>query len=199
MKITDRFSFGRYRGLTILEVYQGKPRIDKEMLEQYFNRKIEGIDPKSYGQNLLREVLTLEISDTLIRVVPFGLAFNKDYSETINLIFSSSNIAFNRSLGEYTHFQDFIGYKWSKNGIKEILTAGGCPEYINWCINEIDGFFIDPSELITLESYQVFRYTGIEVKQKVDDIYVYKAVNSPSEFNFPLTTIQANELNSEMQ
>lgn len=194
MKINDKLTFGKYCGLTILEVFQGPSEIDKDLIEQYLSRQIEGVDPRSYGQKLIHQIFSFEISDTLIRATPlFDTDLSKDFTKIFSSIFKSDSVKFDRSLGEFTPFQDFIGWKRNDMGEKQILTACGNPDYIDWCIKKVKGFYIDPQELVALEDYLVFRYRGIDVKHQIDDIYTYVAENEFSEYSFPISTIQINQ------
>lgn len=199
MKINDKLTFGKYCGLTIREVYQGPSKIDKDLIKQYIGRQIEGIDPRSYDQKLINEIFSFEISDTLIRATPlFDNDFSKDFTRIINSIFKSGSIKFDRSIGEFIPFQDFIGWNRNDMGEKRILRACGNPDYIDWCIRKVKGFYIDPQELVSLENYLVFRYRGIDIKHQVDDIYTFVAENEFSEYSFPISTIRINELKAEI-
>ena len=195
MTIDESFKFGKYKGLTIKEVYQGTNFIKKDLLKGYLLEKIATADPNISSDNFIVEIMDFEISDTLIRVTPCMEDFNGNWTKTIENLFQDGNSWVDRLIGN-TSLDDFNIKKYSLGKEKPELT-GGNPEYIEWCIKNVDYFFIDSEELSELQNLDVHVFIGIEVKHKIEDIYEYKPRIKIIKHNFKVEIINTNKVKFE--
>lgn len=172
MNIDDVFSFGKYKGLTIREVFQGTNSINNDLLKSYLLEKIALLDSNLANDFFLLDVLKFEISETLIRATPDTQNYNGNFAKNIENIFIEPDSYTNRFICP-TSLDEYNLKKYSINKHKPELTSGN-PEYIDWCIKNVDFFFMNPEELLELQNLDVFVFAGIEVVHKIEDIYEYK-------------------------
>lgn len=96
-----------------------------------------------------------------------------------------------------TSFEEFIAVKKTDNTEDKRLICGGSPEYINWCINTVDWFYIDPEDIGKFQKMSVFRFKEMEVTFKIEDIYSYKPHFTSEKYVFPTSTIRTNKMKYE--
>ena len=87
MGLDDYFRFGKYKGLTLREVYQGSEVVDRALLKAYILHKIESPNL----QDNVAEFMTYEVSDTLLRVkcdlFDEEHSQSEDFTKTIEKLF----------------------------------------------------------------------------------------------------------------
>ena len=194
MQINDQLDFGKYKGLSLQKIYQGVTSIDKELIKQYIKQKLT--TDQSVDQSwIIAELLDFEISDTLIRATPFDAQINGNYEKQIAGLFKKGTTFLERLVG-VTSFEEFIAIKKGEHNTNDI--CGGSPEYINWCINTIEWFYIDPDDLEELIEMPVFRFKEMEVKFKIEDIYSYKPHFYTEQYQFPIPTVEKNRRKYEL-
>lgn len=191
MNINSKLTFGKYKGLTIKEIFQGSNKIDKYLIEKYLQEISNNWDSTKNQKGLISEILTFEISDTLIRATPHVPEFAGNFSQQIAALFRKETSYINRLLG--TSFEEFITVKKTEENADLTLTCGGNPEYITWCINKIDSFYIAPEELKKLQELPIFRFEKMVVVFKIEDIYTYEALFYNEKYVFAHSTVQKNQ------
>ena len=190
MQIDEHFRFGRYEGLTIREVYQGSEYADKELIKAYVVHKIEFPNV----QDTIFEEMTYEVGDTLLRV-KCGLfgddSLNEDLTGVIQDLFRDTTTWTDDQVGNISI--DNLNTKTAKQTDSIPKVGGGHPEYIDWCIRTVDGFYIDPDSIVELQSLTVFRLVGVKVNRKIEDIYEYGPKIKHDEFAFGQYTLRKNQ------
>jgi hypothetical protein len=106
MNISDCFNFGKYKGLTIKEVFQGTNFLNKDLVKGYLLEKIATADSTILSDHILVEIMDFEISDTLIRATPCVENLSVDWTINIENLFKNGNswadrLVGNISLDEY--------------------------------------------------------------------------------------------------
>lgn len=172
MSINEPLNFGKYKGLTIKEVYQGTNFLNKDLIKGYLLEKIATADSTILSEHILVDIMDFEISDTLIRVTPCVEDLFGNWTKNIENLFRNGNSWADRLIGNLS-LDEYNIKKHSLNKEK-IELADGNPDYIDWCINNVGFFFITPEELLELQNLEVYIFAGIEVKHKIEDIYEYK-------------------------
>lgn len=191
MQIDDIFDFGKYKGLTLQEVYQGTNSISKDVIKGYLLDKISTSDSSINSNAILFEIIDFEISDTLLRIHTSIDTLKINWTKILEGLFRNGTGILDRLSGN-SSIDDFNINKYSHSLSKPELTSGN-PEYLEWCISNVDKFYIDPESIIELENMVVYRFEGIEVKFKIDDIYQYKSKIVFQKRDFSKTTIHLNQ------
>jgi len=171
MIIDDTLDFGKYNGLTVREVYQGSNEINKELLKSYLKQRIEKPDANN-DCSVLVEFANFEISATLLRITPVSDDLKGNWTSTIEGFFKDVYEPTTKWVFEIESLDD-VNKQFSKDKEKVAVTNGN-PSYIEWCIKNVDDFYLTPDTLSQLSEMNYFRFIGIEVLLKVDDIYEYK-------------------------
>lgn len=191
MQIDSQFYFGKYKGLTIREVIQGTEKLNRELIKGYISEKITNNPSNAFVSSFLSEIMNFEISDTLLRLPPLKELFNVNWSKTIEDLLKNSNSWADRLIGNES-LDDFNIKKFSVDRNKPEL-AGGNPEYIEWCIKNVNDFFIEIDQIEELQLLDVYRFIGIEVSHKIDDIYEYKPTIRIEKYLFSKETTEINQ------
>lgn len=172
MRLHDKFTFGKYKGLSLEEVFRGKNSINKELMISYLEHRISLVDaevPELFKQYSWIWLMNFEISETIMRVTPIidNYELKKECSESLEKLFAEDPIM-NLIVDCYS-LDEYSTNKFSKK--KEIIS--GNPSYIYWCIENINSFYVDKSALEHLEKNIIYKYKGIKITHKVEDIYEY--------------------------
>lgn len=191
MGIDDCFYFGKYKNLSVREVYQGTNNISRKLLRKYLEEKIKTLPKNELHDTFLLEAFDLEISDSLIRVIPILDDFKGNWSKEVEKILKNSNSWTDKLVGNIS-IDDFNAKVYSTGKEKPEITDGN-PEYIQWCIETIDDFYIEQDDLNELQLLDIHRFKGIEIIHKIDDIYEYKPKYQVEKYNFPDDIMEINE------
>lgn len=175
MKLNERFSFGKYKGLTLQEVYQGTQSIDNELLKAFVRHRLSEIDKLNPNA-----AFTFEVSDTLIRIKSVALkTIDFDLTETLNELFIEKiedRFIDRMSLDDF----NIVTAKQDEN-IPRV--SGGQPGYITWCIKNLD-FYVDLDSIESLKTLCFFQYSGVNFSKKFEDIYEYYPIVKENIFLF---------------
>jgi len=172
MTIEQSFKFGKYKGLTIREVFQGTNFINIDLLKNYIFEIITKTDSEISSDYFFLDVLDFEISETLIRAKPCTENYSGNFAKNIENLFSDANSSASRFVG-ILNLDEFNIKNYSLNKEKPVLACGN-PDYIEWCIRNVDFFYMNPEELSSLQELDVYLFIGISVEHKIEDIYEYK-------------------------
>ena len=191
MELDDHFYFGKYKGLTLREVYQGSEHVDRELLKAYIIHKIE--TPNL--QDMIAEFMTYEVSDTLLRVkcdlFDDEDSLNEDLAHTIEKLFRDTITWTDDQIGNLS-IDNFNTKRASQRNSIPIV-GGGHPEYIDWCIRSVDEFNVNPDAIVELQSLTVFRLLGIKITRKLEDIYEYGPKVGHEKFSFSERVLEKNQ------
>ena len=190
MGIDDKYHFGLNKGLTLKEVYQGTPEIDRKLLKDFLLKCLKSkLVPKSEEFSLFE----LKIDEDKIEVIPEIFNPEISYSEQnqvyLGNIAEKIEIYFNHFFnpnwyGIITHFQEFNSGK---------CVIGGNPEYILWCINKAEDFNIDLTTLRELESLKVYRLKRLKLEMTKLNHYKYTTIIEEEFFKFKIQLFPSNQ------
>lgn len=207
MNLHDIFTFGKYKGLTLKEVYQGTANLNRDLVKKYLINTVDSElkiinsvvtvgdftssviedskisisetvemklkDTESYkNKKHLTEIMNFEIEDTYLKGVTIHKNLGNDWTESIEKLFSNRNNLMEISLG-YMSFNDFNTKVYS-SGKEKTEIAEGDPQYISWCIENIDKFYVDVDDFDELQKLEVYKFIGIEITHRIEDAYYYK-------------------------
>ncbi len=190
MEIDDRFNFGKYRGYSLREVYQGMDQIENALIKEYILDKVLGEYRNIIDFPVLAEIIKLELSETLIRVKSNVDDTNGFWKNKLEGVLRNGNTRYDRMIGNISldrlsNLKNFEDDEYS-------LFREGSPGYIEWCIKNIDYFSIEPDDLMRLQTLDVFCFLGIEISYKIEDIYEYKPILIAIKHQFSPEIIEIN-------
>lgn len=145
------------------------------------NSKISTPEPVNMKQKDMRgyknkehlvEIMNFEIEDTYLKAVAIhSNIVQKDWVESIEKLFSNKD---NLS-PQYMSLKNFNIQIYSSSKEK-IEIAEGDPQYIEWCIKNIERFYVDIEDMIELQELDVYKFIGIEVSPRdfPEGVYDYK-------------------------
>ena len=183
MKLDDQFKFGQYTGLSLKEVYQGNPNIDKALLKSYLDSCIKDANvPKPDKFQYLNLLITEE------EILVFPEIFNEEEPESLENIIHLGDL----SLLIENYFSTFFNKNWygivehfeKFNHKRDTQVIGGDPEYIEWCIGKGKKFSVDNEVKRQLELLMVHRLQGIRVIKTGNNRYKYQTIISTENFKF---------------
>lgn len=192
MKIDETFYFGKYKNLSIKEVYQGTNNINRKLIKGFLKERIKTLEKNELNDTFFLEAFDFEISDSIIRAVPKLNDFKGNWANEIEKLFINRNNSWLDILLSNISIDDYNVKVYSIKKSKLEITSGN-PEYIEWCIESIDNFYIEQHELKELQLLDIFRFKGIEIIHKIDDIYEYKPKYQVEKYRFPENVIAINE------
>lgn len=191
MNLDEHFTFGKYKGLTLSQVYQGTQSINGDLLKAFIESRILEVNktnPKSH--------FTSEVSDSLIRINSVALnSIIFDLTDILNDFFMDRKEI--KYLG-YMSLDD-LNSQTANEGVSSPIVVGVQPEYINWCIQNIPHFYVEQGYIEHLQSLPVCRFRGIKVNRKIDDICEYVSVIETQKYDFNESTLEKNEENCEKE
>jgi hypothetical protein len=190
MYLNSKFTFGKYEGLTLKEVYQGTLNPDKNVIQAFLNKILN---------TRYKALETCKLTDKFLFIDKFTVVNNFIYvdggldpysldegiAESIevpiieNEIKNYINTFFQPSwLGVLENLQDFNSKQIEKKNI------GADPTYIEWCIKEVNSFIIHYSTMKELEKLSIAEIKGIEILWIDDNIYEYAPLIETRKFKF---------------
>jgi len=185
--LTRRFHFGKYRGLTLQQVYQGTDNISKKLISSYVKHVLENDEDALNKAILLNRIFTFEINDTTIHTKPIQKNIKGNFSQRIEQIFSVRNNPSDKTYIDTLDNFNITSYSLNRTAVE---LAGGNPEYIIWCLNKLDHFFIHSME--DLYSLEINRFRGIKVKCIGEQTYEYEPIIVKEQRNLPQALIDFN-------
>ena len=178
MDINTPLIFGRYKGLTIREVFTGNKNIDKDLLSAYLVWRVEKGDVENVDNEITSNLFNFEIDRNTIKLIPTLPDFNVDSTKSLESFFVSGD-SLEAKLVNFS--LDAFCYDVYLKPNDPKLVIGGVPEYIVWCIKTINRFFINPDQIEQLEADGVNRFVGINVLYTGEKTYEYtpKVIHEP--------------------
>jgi hypothetical protein len=191
MLLDQKFGFGKYCGLTLKEVYQGTQDISRDLVKSYVDFVLKNDDDILNKNTPLCKLMSFEVSENLIQIKSYKnkkvLKYN--WTERIENVFRLRNNHLDRSYIDSLDQFNITQYSKDK---KSIVIAACNPEYIAWCLVNLDNFSIDEDILEKLLSLEIYRFTGIKVSHNANDIYEYKSDIITSKSTFSQKVIDIN-------
>ena len=187
MKPTDQFNFGKYKGLTLKEVYLGTPIELETMID--FMHYVLNEDPMShYESTIVPSVYTciigFEVFEDQIVVEPmYSKPWVDDSDERIALgdicnelkiyfMEISNKIKWRGMTGEKLAIESYNLERDSK------ICLGPDVGYINWCIENVAGFSIWQDDLEYLKSQEQNEYLGVNFECIKENAYRWSWIKS---------------------
>lgn len=176
-EINSTLNFGKYKGLTIQQIYQGTLKIDKFVVRDYLNSILnaenfrdwaffdnnELIDRFDLSNNLIEligEIADNELPKGKKNRVLFG-NIEKDLTNFINQHFKPSFLGV---LPDISSFND-------KNNLPTIV--GGSPEYLQWCEANIEDFSLSSKCKSSLNKIGFSKLIGFQLMYIGNEKYEY--------------------------
>ena len=187
MKPTDQFNFGKYKGLTLKEVYLGTP-IELETMIDFMHYVLNEEPMSHYESTIVPSVYTciigFEVFKDQIVVEPmYSKPWEDDFDERIGLgdicnelklyfIEISNKIKWRAMTGEKLAVENYNLAGDSK------ICLGPDDGYINWCIENVAGFSISRDDLEYLEAQKQNKYLGVNFECIKENVYKWSWIKN---------------------
>jgi hypothetical protein len=212
-----KFEFGHFKGLTLLEVYRGSGPVSRIIIKYLFENKLHEFTPFGTASehnfriacdgrfvHMLPLKHELDMSDDKGDLSDYKNNYeenfkmiNEFFKNILSIEFSRYNknanaivIDLNKIVfyDKITH-QELV-FKISNEFDK--LTFRGSPAYIDWCINNIDTFYVSPDTLDSIEKVDVCVFDKFELEKTSDTLYKIMQYQKKYTYRFPEKTKQVN-------
>ncbi|PRY87075.1 hypothetical protein [Mongoliibacter ruber] len=176
-EIDTELGFGRYRKLTIQEVYQGTLQINKYLIRDYLNHILNSKDFIEWGFFEKSEFIEgFDFRDEKIRVIGEILNHDKALGPQ-NQVFIGN---IEKELRGYInqHFQkNFLGILTDISRFNDILKSpipiGGAPDYLKWCEQNVDDFKLSVKCKNKLSKMSYAKLVGMDIMYIGNETYEY--------------------------
>lgn len=194
-----QFDFGQYIGLTLQEVYQGSVAIDGIFIEKYLD---EILNQRNNTLKLFDEldlIENFEISQSKIQINGEIFDCEEPYSKSNSVHFG--NIQSKLEAFINNHFNaNMSGALFSVKAFNKkldlVTRIGGDPEYIAWCIKNVEDFQVDKETLDFLQTLPIVKWQGFNLLYVGNETYEYHTKLNIEYFQFNQQTFQLIERNS---
>lgn len=209
MQLQERFTYGKYKGLQLIEVYRGTLNIDRQLLKAYVNYLLNGEVwhhfAKNFGSSAFNCVDEFHVTEQEIRTLGLihedknGVEINEfvtfiyDVERDIEYCLTIGNQIVGYEIGGFCSLAEF-----SRN-YDVRLVVGADPGYLSWCIENIKEFYIPTTEIEQLEKLRVSVFNGIHVFRKEDGLYEYFPDMDVKHYRFPDKIRQINQSKIEQK
>lgn len=183
MRLNDTLLFGKFKGLRIINVFQGTNNIDQDILSHYVRvmlniNSMQGLE-ETFGAPFSQLIDEFEVTNNKIKVVYGGKSDRKirignlenNLQEYLTMGQTAVGRIFFRSwnLNQPFSLEDVNALREKKSII------GAAPDYICWGIaNEnFKKFYIEPEDLEAMEGLEIYIFCGINVTHLGNDLYEY--------------------------
>jgi len=168
MQLHHWFGFGKYKGLTLQQVYQGTNHLDNNLVEAFLKFKVDA-DAAIITLNHTFFKID-EIGNAVIKIEPYDEDLKGDWSKSIESTFSEGRGIENFLRGNTTLDEFYTKHYRQSN--KTVL-AGGNPGYVDYIIKNFKNFWFSDDILKKLMSLDVYRFAGIKVTYIGNNTYEY--------------------------
>lgn len=172
-----KFEFGQYFGLTIQQVYQGTFSIDKAFIVQYldtvlnnWNNELELLPEKELIRNF-------EITETNITIhgdiddcdQPYSKENSCHFGNIQQILTTYLNNHFESNMrANLLSVKDF-GKNWDYP-----IHIGADPEYITWCMRNVEDFIIDEKTIDFLSKLPIAKWIGFDLMYIGNETYNFR-------------------------
>lgn len=170
MEIDERFGFGKYKGLTLREIYQGSEQVSQSFIKNYVFERIAN----PIIEFIVPGCMTFEVSNTLLRVyctLPDVRIEDEDLTKELEMFFADADSAIDCLSGNLSIDNFNINLSKSERIVPE--ATGGRPEYVEWCMRKVHSFYIKEITVNDLQSLPIYRLKGVKINRKIENIYEY--------------------------
>lgn len=181
MRLNDQFTFGKFEGIRLIDVYQGTPNIDRAILKEYIDYMFQSDDRWSYeaivGEPWFQVMDEVEVTENEIKIK--GLyAEPWSFSSEKRLKIGNIEVLLEDYLSRGNNikgglFGGFTSLEHLNKQMDEKYVIGAAPHYIVWCIMNVDGFYIDPEDLDAMEKFKIAEFKGFHVLYKGEQVFEY--------------------------
>jgi hypothetical protein len=176
-EIDTELGFGRYRKLTIQEVYQATLQIDKYLIRDYLNHILNSKDFNKWAFFDESEFIEgFDLRNEKICVI--GEIFNPEKPKGPQNQVCIGNIE--KKLHTYInqHFQkNFLGILSDISRFNDIVKSpmpiGGAPDYLKWCEKNVDGFKLSVECKNSLSKMSYAKLVGLDIMYIGNETYEY--------------------------
>jgi hypothetical protein len=186
MELDSKFTFGMYKGLTLQEVYQGTLTLNRRLLQAFLNKILNDIHPylpKSFHFEFIEKFVVTENTIEIIGTQEFwetGIDARGNSIGKLDEVYLGNIQDILKQIISY-HFND----NWL--GVLETVPAfnalqaerkviGGDPQYLLWCMKEVEGFHIHEKAMSELEKLPFCEFSGIDIMYKKHNSYEYTPI-----------------------
>lgn len=168
-ELDTMFTFGKYKGLSIKQVYQGSGNLEIKIWPLFVKIRIDFALDYNLNNVLKYEIdnsfVTLYYQDNLVSV--------EDWSKNLKFALADSleKDRGTMKLIDRPNFIDFYVNHYVNNNLKLIQIPVGDPYYIFWCINNVSKFFLSWNTLQELEALEVYKYSGVGITKIAEITY----------------------------
>lgn len=209
------FKFGKYAGLSTEQIYSGERNIDLTLLKYAIKQKVNTLKIKISDKESipLSQIFEFEISDTLIKITkksPFEFNnleliaksithFSDKYLENISLKHFSEGEVQKEILNGNKKYLNYCLHsvrfekEFDEEFILKPVITSGYPEYLVWCIKNVDWFFLHICHVEYLEKLPVNKFKEIKIEHKVDGIFEYLPLNNIISWKFDDEILELNQ------
>jgi hypothetical protein len=174
-EIDTRFHFGQYKGLSVQEVYQGTLNPDMSLITGYLKKILQFTDfPEMIWESEFIE--SVQFENNRFEIIGCIHDLEKPTSEENHMVFGNIqsqlqdfvNLSFKPSFrGSVMSIQKF-------NAERPIRTViGGDPEYLVWCMKELEEFQLSNECILQLAKLSICRLVGINIMYVGNETYEY--------------------------
>lgn len=176
-EINSTLNFGKYKGLTVQQVYQGTLTIDKYVIRDYLNAILNAEKFRDWAFFQKSEFIErFDLSDNVIEVI--GEIHNNELPEGKNNRVLIGNIENELTTFINQHYEpSFLGVLPDissfndKNNLPTIV--GGSPEYLKWCEENVDDFKLSVKCRSLLHKMSFSKLVGFQLMYIGDEKYEY--------------------------
>lgn len=198
--INDSLHFGKYEGFTIKEIFCGQKYLTQNFINDFLEFKLKDLK-FDIESNLKQEDVQVLIKD-------FEVLINNEL--TLNVELNTNNNTQDKTI---YNALDWIGYHLCLDDSKEGMEAFGSPndcieainnsngfkhkpssdaQYIDWCVQNLDTFFLAPDDLMLLQFEKCYHFYGVQLFT-APPIYHYKLNCTITTYKFDDKTIAINK------
>jgi hypothetical protein len=166
-ELNDKVDFGKYKGLTIRQIYQGTLQIDKFLFRDYLNQILNSTE--FYKWAFFEESEFIDNFDlTNNYILLKGEIHNHEIPQSENNRMTFGNLE--KKISNYInqHFQpNFLGILLDIDQLNCINgfpnQIGGDPKYLNWCEKNIESFYLSENCKLELSKLSYVKLIGVNL------------------------------------
>ena len=193
MRLDQKFGFGKYKGLTLKQVYQGANLLDENLIQSFLKYKIEKDGAIMALNEPFIRIDKIEISNSSIKIELYNDDLEGDWSKSIECMFVEHKSIDNFLRGNTT-LDEFYTKHYRLNNANSL--SCGNPGYVEWLIKKPNGFWFYDKDINELMSLEVYRFAGIKVAYLGNNIYTYIPNIVTGKHIFSKKILELNKKNS---
>lgn len=186
----DKMTFGRYKGFSIQEVFNGKSYLNHHCLEEYLKAKPELLDMKIFPNILYQKFKIIKIQNSQVFVTPDLISTLKSNNNLLLDILPKLKTGYFLDLNlDLFDFQQFCF-----DNFEQMELISSSPNIIIWYIKNVENFSINPNVFKEILELPVWQFQGIELKFRVQNGLSYKPYFTNYKIELRKDLIDMNEM-----